>query len=464
VRWVVRRQDDKLLDPACGDGRFLEFHRNSVGVDCDVDGVIAATRRSGHATIHVSDFFEWASASRERFDCVAGNPPFIRYQHFAGAERENALRICARLGVRFTALTSSWAPFLAAAASLLKPGGRMAFVVPAEIGHAPYAAPLLRFLCGKFSHVQLIALQTKLFPELSEDVWVLFADGYSRSADHILLTAQRSFGTGHESPPGNAVRISLREFQTWNNRIRPFLLPKHTREFYRIFRDSARALRLGDIARIGIGYVSGANDFFHLPPSAVKMLGIPEQFLIPTVRNARTFAGNRLTHAVVKNWIRKDDAMFLLRLPKCGALPDAVSAYLDTPAGLRARKSYKCQNRTPWYAVPDVRIPDAFLSYMSGEMPQLVANDAKCTCTNSIHAVTMLDGWHVNSLLDAWQDPVVALSCELEGHALGGGMLKIEPREAARLLIPRKPVRWARSDLDLICQGTEALRKWRHYA
>jgi adenine-specific DNA-methyltransferase len=33
--------------------------------------------------------------------------------------------------------------FLVTTASLLKQGGRLAFVVPAEIGHAPYAAPLV---------------------------------------------------------------------------------------------------------------------------------------------------------------------------------------------------------------------------------------------------------------------------------------------------------------------------------
>jgi adenine-specific DNA-methyltransferase len=30
---------------------------------------------------------------------------------------------------------------------------------------------------------------------------------------------------------------------------------------------------------------------------------------------------------------------------------------------------------------------------------------------------------------------MTALSCEIEGHPLGGGMLKIEPGEAARLLL-----------------------------
>ena len=65
--------------------------------------------------------------------------------------RKRALRLYAGPGAEFSGLTASWASFLVAAASLLKPGGRMAFVVPAAIGHAPYAAPLLDYLVGHFT-------------------------------------------------------------------------------------------------------------------------------------------------------------------------------------------------------------------------------------------------------------------------------------------------------------------------
>jgi hypothetical protein len=61
----------------------------------------------------------------------------------------------------------------------------MAFVVPAEIGHAPYGAPLLEYLVGHFAIVHVIAVRKKLFPDLSEDCWLLFADEYGRQANDI---------------------------------------------------------------------------------------------------------------------------------------------------------------------------------------------------------------------------------------------------------------------------------------
>ena len=81
-------------------------------------------------------------------------------------------------GTKFTALSSSWAPFIVAASTVLKPGGRMAFVVPAEIGHAPYAQPVLKHLAANFDRVQVLAVRRKLFPDLSEDCWLLYCDGF----------------------------------------------------------------------------------------------------------------------------------------------------------------------------------------------------------------------------------------------------------------------------------------------
>jgi adenine-specific DNA-methyltransferase len=150
LHWAVRHEEDRLLDPSCGDGRFIAGHRNAVGIEQDAHATQTAMSRAPWALVHEGDFFSWAAETAERFDCATGNPPFIRYQTFKGEVRARAMALCEGLGANFSGLASSWAPFLVAAASLLKPGGRVAFVVPAEIGHAPYAAPLLEYLDQRF--------------------------------------------------------------------------------------------------------------------------------------------------------------------------------------------------------------------------------------------------------------------------------------------------------------------------
>jgi adenine-specific DNA-methyltransferase len=461
LRWVVRDKSDRLLDPSCGDGRFIAGHRNSVGIEQDFDASRTAKARAPWALVHEGDFFAWAAETSERFECAAGNPPFIRYQTFKGEMRARALSLCAGLGADFSGLASSWAPFLVAAASLLRPGGRMAFVVPAEVGHAPYAAPLLEYLIRHFSKLQVVAVRDKLFPELSEDCWLLYADGFGGSTQEIRFSVLDHFRWS-ERPSRKYFAVSVNEWRTkWNRRLRPFLISQVARDLYRRIAQTPTTLRFGDLATVGIGYVSGANDFFHLRPSDAKRWNIPAAVLHPSVRNGRALPASRLTLDVVEQWKRNDDAILLLKLPKMDDIASAVRRYLDTEAGRAAREAYKCRARDPWYSVPDVQVPDFFLSYMSGREPNLVRNDARCTCTNSVHSVR-LKGGAAKRYFTAWGSAFVQLSCELEGHPLGGGMLKLEPREAQQIILPDTTA-IKHANVGVIKEAIQTMRAWRHY-
>ncbi len=463
VSWAVRGQDDRLLDPSCGDGRFIAAHRNAVGIEQDSAAARAAISRAPWALVHDGDFFAWAGETPERFECAAGNPPFIRYQTFKGLTRARALELCARLGANFSGLASSWAPFLVATAGLLKPGGRLAFVVPAEIGHAPYAAPLLEYLVGHFSTVHVVAVREKLFPDLSEDCWLLYASGFGRATTTIRLTAVDRFAPSMR-PPRAFAAISVKEWRdTWNRRLRPFLIDDEARSTYREIADASGSRRFGELAAIGIGYVSGANDFFHLRRSEAARWDIPKTLLHASVRNGRALPASRLTASLVERWLRNDDPVLLLRLSKTGELPRGVKRYLDSDAGHAAREAYKCRVREPWYSVPDVQVPDYFLSYMSGLEPSLIRNDAGCTCTNSVHGVRMKSGISAAQYLSTWGSTFVQLSCEIEGHPLGGGMLKLEPREATKIVLPSAGGLRG-SDSAIIEGAVETMRAWRHYA
>jgi hypothetical protein len=434
-----------------------------VGIEQNPLSAQAAVNAAPWALVHEGDFFAWAADTRERFECAAGNPPFIRYQSFKGEMRRRALELSSRVGATFTGLASSWAPFLVATAALLKPGGRMAFVVPAEIGHAPYAAPLLEYLVGAFATVHVIAVREKLFPTLSEDCWLLYADGFGGAASHIDLTVCDRFQPA-KARPKPTVRVELEEWRTiWSRRLRPYLLPADLRALYGRAGGHPETRRLGDIASVGIGYVSGDNSFFHLRPSEAKRWKIPSAYLHPSLRNGRAMPGQQISRSTVETWTRADDPVLLLRLQRGQDLPRSVQDYLDSSAGRAARQGYKCRNRTPWYAVPDVQTPDYVLSYMSGRTANLVRNAAGVTCTNSVHAVRVRDHEAAARLLPRWSSAFVRLSCELEGHALGGGMLKLEPREAARVLFPADDI-LAGHNADMLNDGIRTLHRWRHYA
>ena len=466
VKWAVSGPQDHILDPACGNGEFLWHHRFSVGVEIDPVHATIARERAATSPVYQQDFFSWAEQTEERFDAVVGNPPFIRYHGFTGETRTRALRLALRIGAKLPQLTSSWAPFLAVAAGLLKPGGRMAFVVPAEIGHAKYAVPLLWGLARSFSKVQVIAVKHKMFPRLSEDAWLLYTEGFGGKTDHLDFTVREEFFPW-ENVPKVSAKVSLDALKAANGRLRRWILPTRVLSAYEELEGAEDMRRLGSVAEVGIGYVTGANAFFHLRPSEARTLEIPPSFLKVSVRKGEYLpVTGRLMPSLVERWLAGDEPVLLLHIEKSSKLPLSVEKYLSTERAKEAQKAFKCAVRNPWYVVPNVTVPHGFLSYMSGSEPRLVENSSRCVATNSVHTVRLKDKIRFGLLQEQWQSPVTRLSCEIEGHPLGGGMLKLEPGEAKRVLLPDHAENSGNGDervRPLMEQGIEIMHGWRHY-
>jgi hypothetical protein len=182
-----------------------------------------------------------------------------------------------------------------------------------------------------------------------------------------------------------------------------------------------------------------ANDFFIRRRDEIADRGFEATLFQTIVRKAANLAGARLTNSDVDALSERGKATELFVVN--GASPEQVETVTDLIAEGEARglhERYKCRVRSPWWSVPLPKrgVPAAFLTYMSHAFPRLVANDAGALSTNTIHNVSLLDGVDPDALAVAFYNSLTLLSAELVGRSYGGGILKLEPTEAERLLIP----------------------------
>jgi len=461
VWWAIRSARDTVMDPSFGGGVFLRSACNrlvalggnpkdqvfGVEIDPGVHKLIVDKLRDEFAVSQenfvLKDFFHYEPLPVNRVTAVVGNPPFIRYQRFGSEPRLRALAQAADHGVRLTQLSSSWAPFVVHSVSMVREGGRIALVLPMEIAHASYAIPVLKHLFRSFAKVTFLTFRKKLFPGLSEDTLLLLAEDKGEGSAKVLHRDLEHAGMladiQHKKRRAiwNTRALDAESLTQGQQRLIESLIPKKARELYAELKQLNSTTRLGKLVDIGIGYVTGANDFFHLSPEEVEALNIPKRFLRRAVRRGRALTGLRFTRSDWKEASVLGDAGYLLFIDRNAELPSSVKKYLDKGKAKRVPETYKCRVRSPWYSVPHVYQPDGFLTYMSGVAPRFVSNDAGVVAPNSLHIVrrhaqTKLS---CDSIAALWQTSLTRLSVEIEGHALGGGMLKLEPSEAENSIV-----------------------------
>jgi adenine-specific DNA methylase len=449
VDWAIRSSDDIVLEPSCGEASFLLAAANRLrefgaaphlwseqlhGVeifDTSARRAECILHDNGFAaTISVGDFFEHKTSFS--YNAVVGNPPFVRYQDFSGIPRARSLEAALAQGVRLSGLSSSWAAFVIKAALHLAADGRLALVLPAELLSVNYAQEVRKFLLKRFGRIKLIMFEERIFPGVLEEVVLLLAEGSGgakcfevHQARDVRSLQSVDGAKWTEHAPGN------------NDKWTPALVSQDAFATYKTL-VSERFEELRTWGRTYLGAVTGNNQFFALTTTEAREHGFCDNDVIrvspPGTRHLR---GLVFSETAWKQ-LAKDGARCLLLYPRKEP-SDAAMRYISYGEKSGIPEAYKCRVRKPWWRVPLVESPDLFLTYMNHDRPRLVSNSARAQILNSLYGVQLVAGRKQlgrEILPIASLNSVTLLGSEIVGRAYGGGLLKMEPREADKLPVP----------------------------
>lgn len=458
--WAVRSAMDRVLEPSCGDGAFIGavaarlaslrgFAAGQlVGVELIDDEAKAAREKAsalldaGRFEVHAQDFFRWYGSAQEgTFDAVVGNPPFIRYQQFPESSRTLAMRLMQSKGLVPNRLTNMWVPFVVASVAMLREGGRLAMVVPAELLQVTYAGQLRRYLVDSFKRVSIYACNEVFFDGAQQEVVLLLGDGRLAEPDEAneCVVSLRETASVKEllrlSP--SAVRrerpkVVKHDTEKWLK----FFLAADEIAFMRDLRTNEKVASLDAHGEVDVGVVTGNNDFFVLTKNQVRDLGV-ENVVAPLVSRSSHLAGTVLRETELRDLADSGERVFLLNYDL--AIEAAVAGlrkHIEAGEQRKVHEGYKCSIRNPWYAVPGIWEPDGFLFRQIYDFPRMVVNKARATSTDTIHRFTCkAPATRVAANLFTH---LTAASAEIEGRSYGGGVLELEPTEAERLLVPKE--------------------------
>lgn len=467
AEWAVRSANDTVLEPSCGEAGFLlqagsqiakygvprrGFHDHLHGIEihrasAEVASAVLSAEGFG-SDIKIADFFD--VPPNPVYDAVIGNPPYVRYQDFAGKARMKGLQAALAQGVRLTGLANSWAAFVIHAAQFLKPSGRLGLILPAELLTVNYAAQVRRFLLERFQKVRLVMFDSRVFPGVLQEVVLLLAEG-TGGAPSFELYQSRDVNDLARVDKGEWTAFAPKTGEKWT----PALLPSSAVSVYRDLSTGNGFSSLIEWGETYLGAVTGNNNYFALSKEKITDLALSPKELIaispPGSRHLRSLRFSQKAWEALEN----DGARCYLFAPYVKKPSAAACRYIEEGEKFDVQKAYKCRSRSPWWRVPTVSVPDLFFTYMNHDRPRLITNEANAHHLNSVFGILLKP--ELRALGREWLplaslNSVTILGAEIVGRAYGGGLLKLEPKEADILPMPSQAL------LDSAASGLDRVR------
>ena len=370
--------DAAWLEPSVGEGVFLEA---LAGAGVPADRITAVDLRDEpapadrRATVHRgTEFLAWAAGTADRFDRVVANPPYLAARYLTGSLREAACRAVGLDGESVGAAANLWYGFLCTCVRLLRPGGHLAFVLPAAWEYANYAADARDRLPRLFDGIAILRSRRPMFRGVQDGCVLLLCRGYRPAADGR----------------GAVVRADVEDRAEAILRLRrPASAACPTRP------DEAgpppgESRRLGDLLDVRIGAVTGDSRFFLMTDADRRARGIPTDACRPVLSKARHLGAAVIDRVFWEELRDRGERVWLFDPPPAQMNRDAVRDYLNLPpeeGGCRRARG-KVSGRERWYRVALPAKPDGVIcGHASGGVRLCLTRCRRLTVTNTLYAV-----------------------------------------------------------------------------
>lgn len=422
----------QVVDPGAGTARFLiaagrAFPRAElVGVEIDplaaecARANLAAAGLAGRARIEVCDFRRVELGDR-RPRLFLGNPPYVRHHQISAADKTWLSERAAALGVRSSALAGLHIHFIAAIAAMSEPGDAGVLITAAEWLDAGYGSVARELFAGRLGLVDLAIFDADA-PVFTDAMTTACVSSFVVGSDSGVAARRVRTAADLTAKLGRAVdRAELGE-RRWSG------LPEPPAEV------EVGAVELGVSFRVHRGQATGANGVWiqgdDTPP-------VPERFCIPAItRAAELFAAGPVLDSV--DHLRRVIAL----PPNLDELDDLddderaqIDAFLEWAIEQGADQSYLARHRKPWWSVKLKPPAPILATYMARRPPAFVRNLAGARHLNIAHGIYPTEPCS-DEALDGLARALRAQTTTADGRAYAGGLIKFEPKDMERLMVP----------------------------
>jgi hypothetical protein len=425
---------ERVIDPGVGSGRFLiaaaKTFRNAELVGVDVDPLATLMLRANaevngfadRLTVHLTDYRKLELPAIAGPTLFIGNPPYVRHHDIEERWKTWFAATARRFGFKASKLAGLHVHFFFKTRELARVGDYGTFITAAEWLDVNYGNALRGMVADGLGGTAVHIIDPKVQPfagALATGAITCFCVG-KRSSEVTIravnsLTELAPLGCGRRIP-----RHDIAGTPKWSALLcEPRRMP-------------AGFIELGELFRVHRGQVTGGNAVWIESQATPE---VPRRFRLPAVTSARELLAAWTELATTRGLRRVIDLPADLDLLDVGERK-TVQRFISWARHHGAHDSYIARHRSPWWAV-GLRAPAPILcTYMARRAPTFVRNSAKARHINIAHGL-----YPREPLSEA---AITAILAYLRGHTstaggrtYAGGLVKFEPKELERLLVPR---------------------------
>ena len=435
VSWArtLRVIPDRVVEPGSGSGRFLLAAAKVfpgaqlLGIESDpVAAMIARANLvvrgySKRSHIDLSDYRKVSIPPISGRTLFLGNPPYVRHHKLDTAGKQWLSENARGLGLKASQLSGLHVHFFLATALKAQKDDFGAFITSAEWLDVNYGELVRQLFLSRLGGQGITVV---------EPTSRMFSDAQTTSAitqfvigsrpERIRMSRTRDAAQNENSTAERLVNRSRFESENrWSILTRK---PEIARDGY---------IELGELCEVHRGQVTGANRIWI---AAGNGSTLPESVLFPCVTRAKELfaAGDALCDvSQLRDVIDIPPDLSAFEKSDRRRIDD----FLRRAKALGADQGYVARNRKAWWSV-GLRSPAPILAtYMARRAPAFVRNVADARHINIAHGiyprVPLLP-----HILDRLAHLLSSTASVNGGRTYAGGLIKFEPKEMERILIP----------------------------
>lgn len=452
VAYTLSNGSNSIFDPAVGEGAFFRAAKKVasilgreltlLGTELDEDVIIEA-RKNGLSSedlskVKITNFI--TTPPLENFKSIVANPPYIRHHRMPKKQKQFLKELSKEIiGQTIDGRAGLHVYFLILALRILEPGGKLAFIMPSDTCEGIFAATLWKWITDNYflEAALTFGADSSPFPGVDTNPIVFFIKNDKPKENLYWAKCDRPCKDDLLTWVKSGFYKSSSSIQVYQRKVSEGISTGLSRK---PMSDSLNGPPLLQFATVMRGIATGFNEYFLFTRDRAKEVGIPEEFLRPTIARTRDVPGEEITAQLMQELDDNNRPTLLLSLDgrHIEEFPKAVQNYLRIGIELKLHEKSLISTRNPWYKMEARKVPPILFAYLGRRNTRFIKNSVGTLPLTGFLCVYPRDESPegIDKLMNILNTQDAFKNLKWVAKSYGSGAIKVEPRALERLQLP----------------------------